>query len=32
VADEPRSVQPPSPGELAALRALEPATGETVAT
>jgi glutaconate CoA-transferase, subunit B len=32
VSDEPRSVEPPSPGELEALRALEPSTGETVAT
>lgn len=32
VAVEPNSVEPPSPGELEALRALEPATGETVAT
>ena len=32
VAVEPRFVEPPSPGELEALRALEPATGETVAT
>jgi glutaconate CoA-transferase, subunit B len=32
VAVEAICVEPPSPGELEALRALEPATGETVAT
>jgi glutaconate CoA-transferase subunit B len=32
VANEPRAVEPPTNEELEALRALEPATGETVAT
>lgn len=32
VAHEPRAVEPPTAEELEALRALEPATGETVAT